>query len=121
MIKKLMAALAVAALATFGVQAPAQAAWSDCNYSGTVCLSTHSNWGTPVWRQTAAEINGCRDLTGFDNVTTMVSNKIGGHVLVLYRYLDCQGETISLASGNYYDFTNNWWNDKVSSVELIAL
>jgi len=121
MIKKLMAALTVTALVTFGAQAPARAAWSDCgNYPGTICLFANNNWGLPIWRQYPSQIGNCRNLTGFDNVTTMAVNGADGHSLIGYRYLGCEGESLVITSGNYADFTGTWWNDKFSSVQVVA-
>lgn len=120
-VRKFIAALAVTALAVFGVQAPAQAAWSDCgNYPGTICLFAHSGWGLPIWRQYPSQIGSCRNLTGFDNTTTVAVNGADHHTLVLHQYLGCEGESIVITSGNYADFAGTWWNDKPSSVQVIA-
>jgi hypothetical protein len=121
--RKLLASVAAGALLALGVATPAKAAWADCgNYPGTVCLFANNNWGLPIWRQYPSQIQGCRNLTGFDNVTTMASNNTGGHyLLIMYRYLNCEGETFQLSSGSYVDFSNTWWNDKPSAVQVVAL
>jgi hypothetical protein len=129
MIKKFLATLALAVVLTAGVtvpSAPAQAAWSDCgNYPGTVCLFAHGNWGLPIWRQTGEQVYNapghCRNLTGFDNVTTMVSNNTSHYVLIVWRYIGCTGDWFQADTGQYYDLSGGWWNDKPSSVSVIAL
>lgn len=102
---------------------PAQAAWSDCNnYAGTICLFAGPNWGLPIWRQYPSQINGCRNLTGFDNVTTIAVNQAAHHHVILWQYQGCGGESFTLpALGNYADFSGSWWNDKPSSIEVVAL
>lgn len=123
MFRKLIAAFMVASAAVLGAAVPAQAAWSDCgNYPGTVCLFAHANWGLPIWRQYPSQIDDCRDLTGFDNVTTMISNNTSGHyILTVYRYLDCEGEYFTVSPGQYYNLSGDWWNDKASSVRVTGL
>jgi hypothetical protein len=125
MIKKLLATLALAAVLTAGVtapSAPAQAAWSDCsNYPGTICLFAGPNYGLPIWRQYPSQITGCRNLTGFDNVTTIAANQATHHLVVLWQYAGCGGESITLpAQGYVINFSGSWWNDKPSSIEVIA-
>jgi hypothetical protein len=119
-IRKFIASAAIAAVAAVGIATPAKAAWSDCgNYPGTVCLFAYPNWGLPIWRQYPDQINGCRNLTGFDNVTTMASNNTAGSVrLTIYQYLNCGGAFFHINSGQYYDLSGDWWNDKASSVRV---
>ncbi len=121
-VKRFLTASIVGILAMVGfTAAPAQAAWSDCsNYPGTICLFANTNWGLPIWRQYPSQINGCRNLTGFDNVTTIAANTAGHHTLVLWQFLGCEGESLVITSGNYSNFSNTWWNDRASAVEVIA-
>lgn len=103
---------------------PAQAAWSDCsNYPGTICLFAHGNFGTPIWRQFPSQINsgnGCRDLTGFDNTTTIAANQAAHYSVRLWQYTGCQGAEVILPNvGSYIDFTGAFFNDKASSIEVI--
>lgn len=142
-VRRALSAMAITVLMAVGISAPASyagpgdtvgasagkgtvavigmLAWSDCgNYPGTICLFANNNWGLPIWRQYPSQIGSCRNLTGFDNVTTMAVNGAGGHTLVLWRYLGCTGESLVITSGNYADLTGTWWNDKPSSVQVIA-
>lgn len=123
-IRKMLAAVTVAALGAVGLfQAPAQAAWSDCsNYPGTICLFAGPNYGLPIWRQYPSQINGCRNLTGFDNVTTVAANLASHHMVVLWQYAGCGGESFTLPTQGYVaHFSGSWWNDKASSIEVIGL
>lgn len=126
MIKKLLATLTLAVALVAGTNipaAPAQAAWSDCsNYPGTICLFAGPNYGLPIWRQYPSQIEGCRNLTGFDNVTTIAANLSTHHAVYLYQYPGCGGEVISLPTQGYVIyFSGSWWNDKASSIEVVAL
>lgn len=126
MIKRFMAALAAVALGLTGatvVSSPAQAAWSDCsNYQGTICLFAHSNYGLPIWRQYPSQINGCRNLTGFDNITTMAANLAPHHAVYLWQYPGCTGQVVSLPTQGYVvDWSGYSFNDKASSIEVVAL
>lgn len=126
MMKKIAAVIAACALAfMIAPPAPASAAWSSCgNYPETVCLFAHSNWGEPLWRQTPEQVDYCRSLvgTGWNNVTTMASNNTaGGYILEVWSESNCTGSVQSITSGTYADFTNTWWNDRISAVRVIAL
>ncbi len=131
MIRRVVAFLAAVAIGLTGAvtaTSPAQAAWSDCgNYPGTVCLFANANWGTPIWRQYPSQItsyyNGCRNLDGFDNVTTVAANNTGGHyVITLWQLNGCTGESINIPlSGYSIDFSAAWWNDRASSIQATAL
>lgn len=125
MIKKFLTMLALAVVLTVGVtapSAPAQAAWSDCsNYPGTICLFAGPNYGLPIWRQYPSQITGCRNLTGFDNVTTIAANQAAHHMVILWQYPGCGGESITLPTQGYViNFSGHWWNDKASAIEVVA-
>jgi hypothetical protein len=121
-LRTLAATFVVMTLMVLGFQKPAEAASSDCyNYPGTVCLFAYPNWGLPIWRQFPWEIEGCRNLTGFDNMATIIANNTtAGYTLVVYQYPNCGGATFSVGSNLYYNLANDWWNDKASSVRIIA-
>jgi hypothetical protein len=112
----------VALVASLSVVSPAQAASSDCyNYPGTICLFAAPNWGLPIWRQYPSQIQGCRNLTGFDNVATVIANNTtAGYTLAVFQYPGCSGATFSVGSNLYYNLSGDWWNDKASSVMIIA-
>ncbi len=124
-LRKLMAGIATGIVVLTGslfVSSPAQAAWADCsNYPGTICLFAHANYGLPIWRQYPSQINGCRNLTGFDNITTMAANLAPHHAVYLYQYPGCTGQVVSLPTQGYVvDWTGYSFNDKASSIEVIA-
>lgn len=126
MIKRFMTALVAVVLGLIGgvvSASPAQAAWSDCsNYPGTICLFAGPNYGLPIWRQYPSQINGCRNLTGFDNVTTIAANLAAHHAVYLWQYPGCSGAVVSLPSQGYVvDWSGHWFNDKASSIEVVAL
>jgi hypothetical protein len=105
---------------------PAQAAWSDCaNYPGTICLFAHANFGTPIWRQFPSEINGgsgCRDLTGFNDVTTIAANQAPHYSVRLWQHAGCTGTEVILPNvGSYIGFSGSGFNDQASSIEVIPL
>lgn len=112
----------VALVASLSVANPVQAAWSDCsNYPGTICLFAGPNYGLPIWRQYPSQINGCRNLTGFDNVTTVAANLAPHHAVYLYQYPGCTGEVVSLPTQGYVvSWSGQWFNDKASSIEVVA-
>lgn len=116
-LKKLIATLAIVIVATFAVQTPAQASSSDC-YAQTICLFAHSNFGNPIWRQYADQINGCRPLTGFNDITSHVWNRAGGVLVTLYWHGDCTGASFNLASGTYADLGPTDWNDELSGIRV---
>jgi hypothetical protein len=99
---------------------PALAAASDCNaYPGTICLFAGPNYGLPIWRQYPSQINGCRNLTGFDNVATIIWNNTSGSVqLNVFQYPNCSGATFNVNSTYLYNLSGDWWNDKASSVRV---
>lgn len=126
MIKRFLAAFAAVVLGLTGgalVASPAQAAWPDCgNYPGTICLFANANWGLPIWRQFPSQVTGCRNLSGFDNVTTVALNQAAHYVVTLYQLPGCDGESFTLPSvGNYADFSGAWWNDRASAITVTAL
>jgi hypothetical protein len=120
MIKKVLATVALTLAMAVGVTA--QAAWSDCsNYPGTICLFAGPNYGLPIWRQFPREIDGCRNLTGFDNVTTVAANLAPHYAVYLYQYPGCTGAVVSLPTQGYVvSWSGHWFNDKASSIEVIA-
>lgn len=125
MINRIRAAFALLIL-TFAAlaisPAPASAAYGDCyNYPGTVCLTANANWGTPVWRQYPEQITGCRALTGFNDITTMVRNGAPHHIVTLYEHGDCTGQYFDMPSGQWTDLSGTWWNDRLSGISVIAL
>jgi hypothetical protein len=125
-VRKIMAGIAAsitAITASLFVASPAQAAWSDCsNYAGTICLFANNNWGLPIWRQFPSQINGCRNLTGFDNVTTMALTQAPHHAVRLWENAGCTGQYYNLPNvGSYVDFSGSSWNDRASSIQVIAL
>lgn len=150
MIKKLMAALAVAATLLFGATPPAATATpmaltpavvaplsvqasaiaraqADCqNYRGTVCLFAHANYGNPIWRQYPDQINGCRTLvgTGWNDVTTVAWNNTPGHYkLRMWKNAPCGGsgnQYYDLPSDTVIDFSGTNMDNAVTQVQIIA-
>lgn len=120
--RKTLAMLIIGALMAVGLATPAKAAYADCyNYPGTVCLTAGSNWGGPVWRQYPDQINGCRALTGFNDVTTTVRNGSNDGILILWQHYDCTGASYQLGGLSYADMTGYWWDNKASAVEYILV
>lgn len=126
--RRILAALTGALIGiTGGVVAasPAQAAWADCgNYPGTMCLFANDNWGTPIWRQFPSQMTACRNLSAenFNDKATIVSNNTSGHyILTVWEHSGCSGLSFDVGSGQYQNLTGNWWNDRASSVSVIAL
>jgi hypothetical protein len=125
MIKRMIAALAVATLGMVGLTTtPAQAAYSDCSaYGGTICMHQHSNFTGQVWRQYPSQISGCRNLSpdDFNDEASTVFNNTTTHILYLYQHSGCTGEELSIPKGGVRSFasTNTWWNDRASSVYVL--
>lgn len=124
-IKMFLAALLATTVMTVGTAVPAQAAYLDCaGYPGTICFTEFPNFTGQVWRQFPGQISGRRNVSpeNFDNeASTAFNNTPGGYYVAIWQYQNCTGASFSLASGSYYVFTGNWWNDKMSSIEVIAL
>ncbi len=122
--KKRLALVIAAVLLSVGIATPAQAVFSDCSaYAGTICFHQHSDFTGQVWRQYPHEINGCRNLgpDGFDNkASTAFNSTAHSYSVRVWQYNNCTGETFTLASSSFYQFNGNWWNDRISSVEVIA-
>lgn len=124
--KRVLAALAAALIGLAGatvVSSPARAAWSDCGgYAGTICLFANNDWGLPIWRQYPSQITGCRNLSGFDNVTTIAVNQAEHHLVTLYQFSGCTGESLTLPTSGYHiNFSGAWWNDRASAISVTAL
>lgn len=120
--RKTLAAMAIGMLMAAGLSTPAEAAQSACyDYPGTVCLTAHANWGTPVWRQYPWQIDGCEPLTGFNDITTMARNGSLDGVLVIWQHYDCTGEYYQIGGKSWVDFSGYWWNDKGSAVEYLLV
>ncbi len=131
-IRKVFAALGIGALIALGVQAPAQAVITDCSaYPGTICFHQYSNYTGVVWRQYPYQISGCVNMTDWgwnDRAGTAFNSTQAGYQLYLYEHVGCnapgqpQGADFILASGQYVQFTGSlaWWNDKVSSIRVLA-
>lgn len=122
-IRKTLAATAIGVLMALGLSAPAQAAYADCyNYPGTICLTTHANWGNPVWRQYHWQITNytCRSLVpdGFNDTATMVRNGSSAGVLTVWEHSGCTGNWFNVPSGQWTDLSGNWWNDEASAVQF---
>jgi hypothetical protein len=104
--------------------AAAQRAFTDCAiYAGTVCFHERPDYTGRVWRQTPDEIGACRNFApdNFDNqASTAFNNVEHSYSIRIYQYENCTGAYKILVSGYYYTFANDWWNDKPSSVRIIA-
>lgn len=113
-----------------GVTATAQAvsgqerAFTDCAvYPGTVCFHQYGNFTGRVWRQTPDEIGSCRNLApdNFnDTASTAFNNIEHSYSVRIYQHENCTGSYKILVSGYYYVFTGDWWDNRTSSVRLIA-
>lgn len=104
------------------VASPARAAWGDCgNYPGTICLFASTGWVTPIWRQYPSQINGCRALTGFNDVTTQaVNNTPAGYTLTVWQHANCTGWNFSIGSNKNINFYGTSWDNGASGVSIIA-
>lgn len=120
MIRKIMAVFAAVALSVTLAATAARAAAADC-WAQTICLFAHSNFGNPIWRQTSEQINGCRPLTGFNDVTSFAWNRASGTVVTLYWHGDCTGPSFNLTSGTYTDLGPTSWNDELSGIRVTLL
>lgn len=118
MIRKFLAMIIAATLIGVAAPSPARADWSDCDYSGTVCLAAHANWGNPVWRQYPSQINGCEALYGFNDITTMVVNNSDEYSLTVYEHGTCTGSRLLIVSGQAVNFAGTFRNDTISSVRV---
>jgi hypothetical protein len=125
MIKKSLATAVLATTLVTGVlvpAAPAQAAASDCNsYSNVVCLIEHGDFTGRVWRQTTGQFpTGCRNLTGYNNITTVGFNRTSNYAMRLYADSNCTGTVIYFSPGQVRSFTysNQSFNDRASSIGI---
>lgn len=126
--RKYLIALMVGLLAAIAIgQAPAYAAYSDCAaYPGTICFHEHSDFTGQVWRQYPWQIaggSGCRNVgpDGFDNEASTAFNLVTHSYSVrVWQWNNCTGDSFILAGGQYYNFAGNWWNDRISAIEVIA-
>lgn len=126
--RKIFAALVSGLILSLGLVTPAQAAYSDCSsYPGTVCMHQYSNYTGIVWRQYPSQINGCRNLApdNFDNRAGTLFNGTTHHLVIAYQFANCGGNYFLANSGYAYAFSggseNAWWNDRISSIEVIPL
>ena len=125
-IRKILAGLAAAVLVgtagTLAVQAPAQAALSDCtNYSGVFCLWKNGGQGGSIWRQTVpGQVSySCTPLTnwtGWNDTVTSFRNQARGYIMELYWTNTCTGTPIEAAYGLNYDLTGNTWDNEISGI-----
>lgn len=125
MIKKILATAAMTVtLAVGGLVAasPAQAVASDCTaYNDVVCLIEHGDFTGRVWRQTPGQFpTGCRNLTGYNNITTVGFNRTSNYVMTLYVNSNCTGTSIGFLPGQIRSFaeSNTSFNDRASSIGI---
>jgi hypothetical protein len=127
MFKKILAGIAVAAFMLFGTAVPAQAAYNDCAaYSNVVCFHQFSDYTGTVWRQTPAQIGSCKNVgAAFDNKASTAFNTTAHYAVIVYQLENCSGAEFTVGSGYSYVFTgsanNSWWDNRISSVEVVAL
>lgn len=126
---KIAAPLAVAVGVVSGLSAvsPAAAAPVDCmGYSGVICMADGAGITGQIWRQTPAQITGCRRLSAdsFNNEASFAANRTTGSVLLqIYDTNNCTGRVYELESGASirFDRYETWWNNKPSSIKLYLL
>jgi hypothetical protein len=113
----------------FAFSTPAQAAASDCTaFPGTICFHDNTNFTGSVWRQYPSQINGCRNLPAEgwnDRFGTAYNLTSSSYQLYLYQHINCGadgGYDFIMASGSSLSFTGSyeWWNNKVSSIKVVA-
>ncbi len=125
----LLAAPALAFGLALAPAGPAAATYNDCAaFPGTICFHEHATFTGQVWRQFPTQINGCRNLgnDGFDNKASTLFNQSTGYALVVWQFNNCSGNFFVASAGTFYIFANstpenNWWNDRISSIEVIGL
>lgn len=125
MIKKILATATLAATLVVGglvSASPAQAVASDCTaYNNVVCLIEHGNFTGRVWRQTTGQFpTGCRNLTGYNNITTVGFNRTTNYTMHLYSNSNCTGNSIGFGPGQIKSFgdSDQWFNDTASSIGI---
>ena len=127
--RKVVASVAVAVgiASSASVASPAMAAPVDClGYSGVICMADGAGITGQIWRQTPAQITGCRKLApaSFNNEASFASNRTTGSVLLqIYNSDNCTGTPYELESGASirFDQYETWWNNKASSIKLYLL
>src|SRR5262252_4445087 len=117
MIKKKIAALAVALLATLGIgavaAAPAYA--SDCAGNSVVCFWVDEYAGGSMYAEYQLTIGYCYPVPGwFNDQMTSVWNKANGPVQY-FADAYCSGSWDIVPDGTYYSNVGSGMNDKMSS------
>jgi hypothetical protein len=93
----LLATAAVALGLAVAVQAPAQAAWSDCP-SMYVCLFDNGDGGGPPLNVVYRSPGTCYNLTSNNDRADAVFNDLGnGHGVQVYRDAGCTGGVLKTA------------------------
>lgn len=127
MIKRFMAAVAVAVLGLVGAltgASPAQAVWSDCAaYSNVVCFHQYPDFTGRVWRQLTGQFpTGCRNFApeSFDNMASTAFNRTSNYQLRVYQGSGCTGSYVFIGPGDVQSFgdTNTWFNNTASSAKI---
>jgi hypothetical protein len=126
MFKKMLAMFAIVAAVLFGTTVPAQAAYSDCAaWANTVCFHQYTDYTGQVWRQTPAQIGDCKNMGTFNDKASTAFNTTTHYMVIVYQLTDCGGNYFIVGSGMSYAFTggsaNAWWDNRISSVQVIAL
>lgn len=121
--RRFLAATGAAILLSLGFATPAQAAYSDCgSYQGTVCFHQWTNYEGRVWRQLPTQIFGCRSLVpdNFNDIASTAFNLVSSSYSVrVWEHSNCTGDSFIMGVGSY-NFNGNWWDNRISAVEVIA-
>lgn len=121
MTSALTAAIAVGAGVLFAA-APASAGWSDCNVFNTLCMTTDSHYNGRIWRQTPAQIVGCRSLAkedGWNDTATSFANMTYGYYVTFWQHANCTGNfhVLGAQKSNYF-LAGDAFNDQASAIEV---